>query len=78
MKPPVKSSVIAILVALVTFVAAAAIRVAEFAFPEPDASPEEAAQMQMYARVSGWVILGSITLFPGGSGRLIWSLSRAN
>jgi hypothetical protein len=76
MTPPVKSSVIAILVALVTFVAAA-IWGAEFAFPEPDASPEEAAQMQMYARVSGWVILGSITLFLGGSGRLIWSLSRA-
>jgi hypothetical protein len=76
MTPRIKSSVIAILAALVTFVAAA-VWGAVFAFPELDESPEKAAQMQVHAQASGWVMLGSLSLFLGALSKLLWTSSRA-
>jgi hypothetical protein len=65
----------AMLAALLGFVGAV-VWGAVFAFPEPDASPEKAAQIQLHARASGWVMIGSLSLFLGTLGRLLWTWSR--
>jgi hypothetical protein len=76
MTPRTKSSVILILAALVILAAAAAWG-AVFAFLEPDASPQRAAQMQLHARASGWVMLGAIAMLMLALGRLLWYRKRA-
>jgi hypothetical protein len=76
MAPRTKSSLIAMVAAILVLVAAVVWGVL-FAFPEPDASPEEATQLQAHARTAGWVMLGAISLFLVALGRLLWYLSRA-
>jgi protein-S-isoprenylcysteine O-methyltransferase Ste14 len=76
MSRPIQSSAIAMLTAVVVFVAAV-VWGAVFAFPQPDASPEKAAQLQQHAQASGWVMFGAILLFLVALCRLLWSWRRA-
>jgi hypothetical protein len=61
MSRSIKSAAMAMLTAVVVFVAAV-VWGAVFAFPQPDASPEKAAQLQQHAQATGWVMFGAICI----------------
>lgn len=51
-----KSALLALLPSVVIFVAAVLWGV-YFAYPEPDAAPEKAAQIRLHSTLSGWLML---------------------
>jgi len=57
-----KLALLIMLGSLVAFTAAMAWGVM-FGFPEPDASPEEAARLQFHASLSGWFMLLTFIVF---------------
>lgn len=77
MKLRIKQTAMAMFAALVVFILATLWGVL-FAFPEPDASPEKAVQMQVHARLSGAFMLASLVLFLGALGRLTWHWIRSH
>jgi hypothetical protein len=64
--------------ALALFIAAA-VWGALFAFPEPDASAEQAARMQVHASISGWAMIASLFIGLAAVARLLrhWVRNRA-
>lgn len=54
-----------------TFLAAVAWGVA-FAFPEPDASPAQSAQLQLHANISGALMFLSVLVFASALTLLVW------
>jgi FtsH-binding integral membrane protein len=66
----VRSTAFALGLALALFIAAATWG-AMFAFPEPDASAEDAARMKVHASIAGWAMVASLFIGLAALARLL-------